>query len=72
MARGLTMHRMLLIVVTLAFLACPARGAQDGFDALKRQFDYDASQSLNVEQVLLHEREGVKVYDVSYVSPKGG
>src|SRR5262249_48344069 len=50
----------------------PVRSAQDGFDALKRQFDYDASQPLNVEQVLLHEREGVKVYDVSYVSPKGG
>jgi formylglycine-generating enzyme required for sulfatase activity len=73
---------MFAVVVVLSALVQPVRGAQDGadavrhtqdgFDALKRQFDYDASQPLNVEQVLLHEREGVKVYDVSYVSPKGG
>lgn len=66
------MSRVFAVVVVLSALVQPLRGAQDSFDALKRQFDYDASQPLKVEQVLLHERDGVKVYDVSYVSPKGG
>src|SRR5262249_18388058 len=42
------------------------------FEDLKRQFDYDAQQPLDVQAKLLYEREQVKVYDASYTSPKGG
>jgi dienelactone hydrolase len=49
-----------------------AKAADEGFETHKRQFDYDARQPLNVKQALLHEREGVRVYDVSYAGPKGG
>jgi dienelactone hydrolase len=35
-------------------------------------FDYDAKTPLDVQQKLLYERGGVKVYDLSYASPKGG
>ena len=66
------MYRTFAVVVVLSALIGPVRGDQQGFDVLKRQFDYDASQPLDVKQVLLYEREGVKVYDVSYVSPKAG
>jgi len=65
------MYRV-LVVIALSALHHSACRAGDGFDARKRQFDYDARQPLNVQQALLHEREGVKVFDVSYVSPKGG
>src|SRR5207302_155389 len=34
--------------------------------------DYDSKQPLDVQQVLLHERDGVKVFDLTYASPKGG
>jgi dienelactone hydrolase len=75
------MSRVFALVVVFTVLVQPARAAdgaeatQSGppsFDVLKRQFDYDASQPLDVKQTLLYEREGVKVYDVSYVSPNGG
>jgi hypothetical protein len=41
-------------------------------ELLKRQFDYDASQSLEVKDSLVCRRDGVNVYDVSYASPMGG
>jgi dienelactone hydrolase len=48
-------------------------GRADGeLETLSRQFDYDAKLPLDVKQSLLHERDGVKVYDVTYASPKGG
>jgi len=49
-----------------------ARADGDSFDALKRMYDYDSKQQLDVKEALLHERDGVKVYDVTYASPKGG
>ena len=66
------MHRMFAVVVMLSAWVQHAIGAPDSFDALKRQFEYDASQSLGVERSLLYEREGVNVYDISYISPRGG
>jgi cephalosporin-C deacetylase-like acetyl esterase len=66
------MRRMFAIVVVLSAFGQPVGATEDTFDALKRQFDYDNSQPLDVQQALLHEREGVKVYDVTYISPKGG
>ncbi len=44
----------------------------DDFDELKRQFDYDPKHPLDVQEKLLHERGDVKVYDLTYASPKGG
>jgi predicted esterase len=63
---------VVLSTVVVSAAVVPVRGAGDTFDARKRQFAYDASQPLGVEQVLLYEREGVKVYDLTYISPKGG
>ena len=66
------MSRLFAVVVVLSALVRPVRGGEQRFDALKRQFAYDASRPLHIEQTLLHERGGVNVYDLSYVSPKGG
>ncbi len=41
-------------------------------ESLKRLYDYDSKQSLDSREKLLYERDGVKVYDISYASPKGG
>ncbi len=35
-------------------------------------FDYDAKAPLDVQEQLLYERDGVKVLDITYASPKGG
>ena len=44
----------------------------DDFATLKRQFDYATKAPLDAQEKLLYEREGVKVYDLTYASPKGG
>src|SRR4029077_12505195 len=50
----------------------PAFAAGDDFPSLKRQFDYDATAPLDVQEALLFERDHARVYDVTYASPKGG
>ena len=57
-------------LVWLAIVAT-ARAA-DNFDELKHQFDNDPKEALDVKEVLLYERDGAKVYDVTYTSPTGG
>jgi len=49
-----------------------AGAAGDEFESLKRMYIYDRKQSLDVQEKLLHERDQVKVYDLTYASPKGG
>jgi dienelactone hydrolase len=51
-----------------------AQGAagDEQFQQLKEMYDYDPQQPLHVQEKLLYQREGVKVYDLSYASPKGG
>jgi dienelactone hydrolase len=49
-----------------------AGAADNSIDDLKAMFDYDAKQPLDLQERLLHERDGVKVFDISYASPKGG
>jgi hypothetical protein len=41
-------------------------------DNLVKPFDYDAKQPLDIQITQTYEREGYKVYDLSYVSPLGG
>lgn len=59
-----------IILVWLAAVGCATAGG--GIDDLKRQFDYDPKAPLDVQEKLLFERNTVKVFDVTYASPKGG
>lgn len=60
-------------VVLICLSMTPSVGAADNtIDDLRRMYEYDSKQPLNVQEKLLHEREGVKVYDLTYASPKGG
>lgn len=63
--------RLLRGIITVALLVAPPLRAVD-FDELKRQFDYDASQPLDVKETLVRERDGVKLFDISYASPREG
>src|SRR5947208_1894260 len=66
------MTRTLWTILTwLALTQAPVARA-DRFNDLKRMYDYDAKQPLDVKQKLPHERKKVKVYDLTYASPKGG
>src|SRR5262245_32424235 len=68
------MKRLIFATALAALLAaasvCAAAGEE--FQDLKRQFDYDPKDPLDVKETLLFERDGVKVFDVTYASPKGG
>jgi dienelactone hydrolase len=49
-----------------------ARAGGDSLEDLKSLYRYDANQPLDARLEVLYEREGVKVYDLTYASPKGG
>jgi predicted esterase len=52
---------------------CQAVSAQvPPFRELARMFDYDQRAPLDVKEHSVEEREGAKVYDISYASPQGG
>ena len=42
------------------------------YEDLLYLFDYDQKAPLSIQEVSVGERTGVKVHDISYVSPKGG
>jgi dienelactone hydrolase len=56
----------LLLLVLLAPPAFP----QDR-DQLLRHWDYDKTAPLNLKQAGVQERDGVKIYDISYFAPVG-
>ncbi len=58
--------------ILLACLTLAQAARAGGIDTLKRQFDYDAKQPLDAKEKLRYERDGVKVFDLTYASPKGG
>jgi dienelactone hydrolase len=45
--------------------------AQEAYDQLLRHWDYDKTAPLNIKQTGVQDRDGVKVYDVTYASPIG-
>jgi dienelactone hydrolase len=60
---------LVLLVGTVALSALPSR-AQDA--DLVRHFDYDKQAPLGVKELGVERRGDVSVYDITYVSPKGG
>jgi dienelactone hydrolase len=66
------MEKLLGIFVIWMAAAIAAQAPLDDLHSLKRLYDYDSKQPLDCKETLLYERDGIKVYDVSYASPKGG
>ena len=54
-----------------SLLALAAFCAGSG-EELRARFDYDASAALDSKETLLLEKRGLKVFDLSYASPRGG
>ncbi len=46
--------------------------AQDSYRQAAKHFDYDARAPLDIKEVSVRERGGVKIHDITYASPKGG
>lgn len=59
-----------LFICLIAAIAVPAQVGD--LQSLERLYDYDSKLPLDYKETLLSERGRVKVYDISYSSPKGG
>jgi predicted esterase len=57
----------------LIIAPCAAAFTQDkSLIELRRMFDYDRKMPLDLKEVRIINREGVRIRDVTYASPKGG
>jgi dienelactone hydrolase len=46
--------------------------AQDSYSQAVKHFDYDPHAPLDIKEISVQDRAGVKVHDITYTSPKGG
>src|SRR5205807_9424740 len=61
----------LMFLVTVA--SCEAALAQNNsINELRRMFDYDQKLPLDVKEVGFRDRNGVRIHDINYASPKFG
>lgn len=59
------------LLACLILLSASFAFTQESYEQLLHHWDYDKSVPLNVKQAGVHDREGVKIYDISYASPVG-
>jgi len=55
------------VLLLLSSAALP----QESFDQLRHHWDYDEHALLDIKQKELQVRDGIKIFDISYVSPVG-
>ncbi len=65
---------LFLAMAVYQFAPAPAGLAQQvkPFPELARLFDYDQKAPLDVKEIGVEDRDGIKVHDLTYASPKGG
>jgi len=65
--------RNLFVAFILVITLCGIAFAQvKPIGELRRMFDYEQSLSLDVKEVGVEDRNGIRIHDISYASPKGG
>ncbi len=63
-------NRACLHASFVLLLLAPAM-AQESYDQLLHHWDYDKSAPLDIKQSSVRDRDGVKVYEITYASPVG-
>ena len=66
------MGRLLLCLFLIALFSEVAVSQVKPFPELARMFDYDNKAPLDLKENKVEDKDGVKVHDITYVSPKGG
>ena len=62
-----------LWLLLLVCVSCQIVFAQNGsIDEVRRMFDYDQNAALDIKEVAVINRNGVRIHDISYASPKNG
>ncbi len=65
--------RNLFVAFILVITLCGIAFAQDKpIGELRQMFDYEQSLPLDVKEVGVEDRNGIRIHDISYASPKGG
>jgi dienelactone hydrolase len=65
--------KKVLSAFLLIIASCAAVFAQDkSIDELRRMFDYDRKMPLDIKEVGHFNRDGVRIRDITYASPKSG
>jgi dienelactone hydrolase len=63
----------ILWLVFLAAMSCKGGVAQkESTNELRRMFEYEQKTPLDVREVAVINRNGVRIHDITYASPKGG
>ena len=67
-------RKMKVFCLLLLVAACcqAALGQNKSIDELRRVFDYDQKAPLDVREVTVINRDGVRIHDITYASPKDG
>lgn len=60
------------LISFFGIVCATAFGAEAKFDALVHQFDYDRDAPLDIREEKKEQREGVRIIELSYDSPRGG
>jgi cephalosporin-C deacetylase-like acetyl esterase len=69
---GGTMRRILWLVLLVVATSGPAFPQSESIEVSRRMFDYDESAPLDIKEVGVINRTGVRVHDITYASPKSG
>jgi dienelactone hydrolase len=67
------MRNFTLALVFVVIASCEIAFSQaEGIDELRQMFDYQRNAPLDVKENGVEQKNGVRIHDVSYASPKGG
>jgi hypothetical protein len=64
--------RVLFFLVALASLLAAQQPGEPRFSDLLVKFEYDPAAAFNVHENAVETRDGVRIHDLSYASPRGG
>ncbi|MGO8790836.1 MAG: hypothetical protein ACLQVL_26125 [Terriglobia bacterium] len=72
------MKKEILVNSFFALLAVAIGGplrpgfAQDSYSSAAKHFEYDAHAPLDSREVSVRDRNGMRIHDITYASPRGG
>lgn len=66
------MKKLICAFCVSLFISVSAHSQVGSISELARLYDYDQKAPLDLKETLIRDSNGVRVYDISYASPKGG
>lgn len=66
------MKRILCLLLFVAATSDAAFAQNESINDLRRLFDYDQNAPVDVKELSVINRSGVRIHDVTYASPKDG